>query len=76
MNKFWIGLVVISVILVIALVGWDAFLYMIGAKNPLHENIPSISGSLFENVEEHFRTDPYFYLFEEQAQEESSSSTN
>jgi len=75
MNKFWIGLVVISLILVVALIGWDAFLYLIGAKNPVHDNIPAIGNTLFENVEEHLRSDPYFYLFEEAAEEDDTTTT-
>lgn len=73
MNKFWTGLVIISLILVIALVGWDAFLYIIGAKNPVHDNIPAIGGALFENIEEHLRSDSYFFEFEEHAEAEGDS---
>jgi hypothetical protein len=70
MNRNWQILVVVGIILVVLIVGWDLFLTLAGQKSTFSYKVVPTSSELFGNVEQHLRADPEFSVFEQQARSE------
>lgn len=70
MNRAWIALVGTGVLIMVLVAGWELFLILSGTRSEFQLNITPIGGSLYGDVENHFRTDPNFVQFEEPAPEE------
>jgi len=67
MSRSWMTLVIIGVIAVIVLVGWDVVLTFTGNKSTFNYNIVPMNNSLFGNLEAHLKADPKFTQFEQLA---------
>lgn len=67
MRKQWTILVVIGVMLVAVVVGWDLYLTFAGLKGDFSYTIISIDNFLYLDVDNHFRTDPDFRKYEQEA---------
>ncbi len=67
MNRTWITLVVIGVVAVVILVGWDFVLTITGNKSAFAYNIVPISPTLFGKVEDHLTTDSNFFTYQQAA---------
>lgn len=67
MDKQWVRLTILAIVIMLVLVGWDVFLLVSGAKDEFQYNIAPISDQLFGPVEEHFRAHADFADFEQEA---------
>jgi len=66
MNKNWIVLVAIGVIVMFAIVGWDIFATFAGYKTEFSFRISEVDDRLFGPVEDHLLRDPNFTEFQTQ----------
>lgn len=68
MDRRWLTLLAIGVILTIIVVGWDVYLGIIGFKGRFTYSTPPISTNLYQDVQDHFESDPYFLRYQVQAE--------
>lgn len=75
MDKAWLRFIVLGIVLILIVIGWDVFLTVSGAKETREYNVIEISPDLYGQVEQHLRDDVNFVKFEQEANQQSSSTT-
>jgi hypothetical protein len=68
-NKAWRNLVIIGVLLVAVVVGWELYLTFSGQKGDFSYTLLPIESVLYSDLESHFQQDPKFSIYQGQAAE-------
>jgi hypothetical protein len=76
MNKNWLYLVILGLVITALLIGWDVIATFTGFKQEFSFSINPIEDRLYGPVEDHFRKDPEFTQFEVQAAEQVTPTGN
>ncbi|MBL8014620.1 MAG: hypothetical protein JNK26_00310 [Candidatus Doudnabacteria bacterium] len=75
MDKTWIRLILLAIVIMVVVIGWDIFLTVSGAKNTKEYNVIDISPNLYGLTEQHLRNDPEFFKFEQGVSTTTTTST-
>jgi hypothetical protein len=67
MAKQWLSLLALGFIICGVAVAWDVFLTLNNLKGDFFYTIVPIESGLYESVDSHFRANPEFQLYEENA---------
>lgn len=76
MDKTWIKLAILAVVVMAVVIGWDIFLTVSGAKNQVIYTLVDISPNLYGNVEQRMRAAENFGEFERQAAAELGTTSS